>query len=77
MAALHRRAVEGGSYQVKLSLARSAMWVEELGLLDVAAQGDLSETDSYPLGVPGRSRGCRDDGGGPNGTSAIPGVVFS
>lgn len=48
MAALHRRAVEGGSYQVKLSLARSAMWVQELGLLDVAAQGDLPETDSYP-----------------------------
>lgn len=38
MAALHRRAIEGGSYQVKLSLARSAMWVQELGLLDVAAQ---------------------------------------
>ena len=48
MAALHRRAVEGGSYQVKLSLTRSAMWVEELGLLDVAAQGDVPETDSYP-----------------------------
>ena len=48
MAALHRRAVEGGSYHVKLSLARSAMWVQELGLLDVAAQADLPETDSYP-----------------------------
>jgi crotonobetainyl-CoA:carnitine CoA-transferase CaiB-like acyl-CoA transferase len=48
MAALHRRAVEGGSYQVKLSLARSAMWVQELGLLDVSAPGDLPDTDSYP-----------------------------
>ncbi len=48
MAALHRRAVEGGSYHVKLSLARSAMWVQELGLLDVAAQAHLPETDSYP-----------------------------
>jgi crotonobetainyl-CoA:carnitine CoA-transferase CaiB-like acyl-CoA transferase len=48
MAALHRRAVEGGSYQVKLSLTRSATWVQELGLLDVDAQGDLPETDSYP-----------------------------
>ena len=48
MAALHRRAIEGGSYQVKLSLARSAMWVQELGLLDVAAQGEVPETDSYP-----------------------------
>ena len=48
MAALYRRAIEGGSYQVKLSLARSAMWVQDLGLLDVAAQGEVPETDSYP-----------------------------
>jgi crotonobetainyl-CoA:carnitine CoA-transferase CaiB-like acyl-CoA transferase len=48
MAALHRRAIEGGSYQVKLSLARSAMWVQELGLLDAAAQAEAPETDSYP-----------------------------
>ena len=48
MAALHRRAIEGGSYQVKVSLTRSAMWVQELGLLDVAAQGEVPETDSYP-----------------------------
>jgi hypothetical protein len=24
------------------------MWVEELGLLDVGAQGDLPQTDAYP-----------------------------
>ena len=48
MTALHRRAIEGGSYQVKLSLARSAMWVQELGLLDVLAQGEVPETDTYP-----------------------------
>jgi hypothetical protein len=24
------------------------MWVQELGLLDVAAQGEVPETDSYP-----------------------------
>jgi len=48
MAALHRRAIEGGSYQVKLSLTRSAMWVQDLGLLDVAAQGDVPESDTYP-----------------------------
>ena len=48
MAALHRRAVEGGSYQVKLSLARSAMWVQELGLLDVAAQGDAARDRLIP-----------------------------
>ena len=48
MAALHRRAIEGGSYQVKLSLTRSVMWVQELGLLDVAAQDGVPETDIYP-----------------------------
>jgi crotonobetainyl-CoA:carnitine CoA-transferase CaiB-like acyl-CoA transferase len=48
MAALHRRAIEGGSYQVKVSLARSAMWVQDLGVLDVAAQSAVPETDSYP-----------------------------
>ena len=48
MAALLRRAKEGGSYHVKLSLARSAMWVQELGLLDIDLQKDLPATDSYP-----------------------------
>ena len=48
MAALLRRATEGGSYQVKLSLTRSVMWVQELGLLDVAAQSDVPDTDTYP-----------------------------
>ncbi|MGN6795124.1 MAG: CoA transferase [Streptosporangiaceae bacterium] len=48
MAALHRRAIEGGSYQVNLSLTRSIMWVQELGLLEVETQGDVPETDSYP-----------------------------
>lgn len=32
-AALLRRSVEGGSYHVKVSLARTAMWVQDLGLL--------------------------------------------
>jgi crotonobetainyl-CoA:carnitine CoA-transferase CaiB-like acyl-CoA transferase len=48
MAALLRRADEGGSYHVKLSLARSAMWVQELGFLDTALQGHLPKTDIYP-----------------------------
>jgi len=48
MAALLRRATEGGSYQVNLSLTRSVMWVQELGLLDVAAQSQAPETDTYP-----------------------------
>ncbi|CAM3844492.1 CoA transferase [Bordetella tumulicola] len=34
MQALIRRAQEGGSYHVKVSLARTSMWVQELGLLD-------------------------------------------
>lgn len=49
MAALLRRSEEGGSYHVKLSLARSAMWVQSLGLLDTAIQNTLPETDHYPI----------------------------
>ncbi|MDQ0625978.1 CoA transferase [Paraburkholderia graminis] len=48
MAALLRRSIEGGSYHVKLSLARSAMWVQEMGLLDVSVQGELPSNDNYP-----------------------------
>lgn len=33
-AALHRRAIEGGSYQVRVSLTRMCMWANEIGLLD-------------------------------------------
>jgi crotonobetainyl-CoA:carnitine CoA-transferase CaiB-like acyl-CoA transferase len=36
-AALHRRATEGGSYRVKVSLTRMCMWAQELGLLDKSA----------------------------------------
>ncbi len=36
-AALHRRATEGGSYQVRVSLTRMCMWAQELGLLDNSA----------------------------------------
>ncbi|MBP1296351.1 CoA transferase [Bradyrhizobium elkanii] len=48
MAALLRRAEQGGSYHVKLSLARSAMWVQEFGLLDTALQAHLPISDTYP-----------------------------
>jgi len=48
MAALLRRSIEGGSYAVKLSLARSAMWVEELGLLPLDEQVNLPSEDKYP-----------------------------
>ena len=36
-AALHRRAIEGGSYQVRVSLTRMCVWAQELGLLDHTA----------------------------------------
>lgn len=36
-AALYRRATEGGSYRVKVSLTRMCMWAQEIGLLDKGA----------------------------------------
>jgi len=36
-AALLRRAEEGGSYQVRVSLTRMCMWAQDVGLLDAAA----------------------------------------
>jgi crotonobetainyl-CoA:carnitine CoA-transferase CaiB-like acyl-CoA transferase len=48
MAALLRRSIEGGSYHVKVSLARSEMWVQELGLLETTGQASLPEKDGYP-----------------------------
>lgn len=48
MAALLRRSIEGGSYHVKISLARSVMWVQELGFLETDAQTSLPEKDTYP-----------------------------
>lgn len=49
MAALLRRSIEGGSYHVKISLARSVMWVQEMGYLDTVAQASLPEKDIYPV----------------------------
>lgn len=34
LAALMRRAKEGGSYEVQVSLARTCMWIQDIGLLD-------------------------------------------
>ncbi|WP_274911119.1 CoA transferase [Streptomyces sp. WZ-12] len=48
MAALLRRSVEGGSYHVRLSLTRSAMWVQELGLIDEQLLAGVSEKDTHP-----------------------------
>jgi crotonobetainyl-CoA:carnitine CoA-transferase CaiB-like acyl-CoA transferase len=45
-AALHRRAIEGGSYRVKVSLTRMCMWAAEIGLLDrTALDGTLPFAD--------------------------------
>jgi crotonobetainyl-CoA:carnitine CoA-transferase CaiB-like acyl-CoA transferase len=54
-AALLRRATEGGSYQVRVSLTRMCMWAHEVGLLDHAAlQGarpfaDVVKESDLPL----------------------------
>jgi crotonobetainyl-CoA:carnitine CoA-transferase CaiB-like acyl-CoA transferase len=48
MAALLRRSIEGGSYNVKLSLTRSAMWVQELGFLPLDQQAGIPKKDEYP-----------------------------
>lgn len=48
MAALLRRSTEGGSYAVRVSLARSTMWVQDLGLLTANEQDGAPETDNYP-----------------------------
>lgn len=54
-AALRRRAIEGGSYQVRVSLTRMCMWAQELGLLDASALdgttrfADLASQSDLPL----------------------------
>ena len=49
LSALISRAKEGGSYHVKVSLARTSMWVEALGLLkDNEISENLPGTDVYP-----------------------------
>lgn len=44
VAALCRRATSGGSYHVSVSLARTAMWVQDLGLLPPEAYGHAAST---------------------------------
>ena len=54
-AALHRRAIEGGSYQVRVSLTRMCMWASEIGLLDGSALAgalpfaDIAKETDLPL----------------------------
>ena len=61
MEALARRAIEGGSYHVQLSLARTSMWVQELGINEPAGPlqrfDDLSpvmQTSVSPFGKLGQ-----------------------
>ena len=52
LAAIHRRATEGGSYRVSVSLARTAMFVASLGEVDPALAGTADEhTLRDPEGV--------------------------
>jgi hypothetical protein len=53
-AALIKRAVEGGSYWVRVSLTRSAMWVQDLGRIDTTKRTfiydtTLEERDKYMM----------------------------
>jgi crotonobetainyl-CoA:carnitine CoA-transferase CaiB-like acyl-CoA transferase len=48
MVALLRRATEGGSYHVKVSLVRSCMWVQDLGLLTPEQYQSAPPADIFP-----------------------------
>jgi hypothetical protein len=49
MVALLRRTIEGGSYHVKISLARSAMWVQDLDYIAPDIYKSAPEKDLYPV----------------------------
>ncbi len=51
MAALLLRAKHGGSYHVKVSLARTAMWVQSLGYISPEAYSKMPEKDEYPTNL--------------------------
>jgi hypothetical protein len=42
IAALRRRATEGGSYRVRVSLARVALWLLQMGIFDNSYAGDVA-----------------------------------
>jgi crotonobetainyl-CoA:carnitine CoA-transferase CaiB-like acyl-CoA transferase len=53
LAALRRRAVEGGSYRVVVSLTRTVLWLLSLGIFDKAyAQATAGSTDEHVYVVP-------------------------
>jgi crotonobetainyl-CoA:carnitine CoA-transferase CaiB-like acyl-CoA transferase len=54
MAALLRRAREGGTWHVKVSLVQSAMWVQRLGLLQPDTYADkpgVPNTDDFDVAL--------------------------
>lgn len=51
MAALLMRAKHGGSYHVKVSLARTAMWVQNLGYVPESDYSKMPEKDEYPTNL--------------------------
>jgi CoA transferase family III len=51
LTALRRRAVEGGSYRVTVSLTRTVLWLLSLGIFDKAyAQATAGSSDEHPSG---------------------------
>ena len=53
LAALRRRAIEGGSYRVTVSLTRTVLWLLSLGIFDKAyAQATAGSTDEHRYAEP-------------------------
>jgi crotonobetainyl-CoA:carnitine CoA-transferase CaiB-like acyl-CoA transferase/DNA-binding beta-propeller fold protein YncE len=53
LAALRRRAIEGGSYRVVISLTRTVLWLLSLGIFDKAyAQATAGSTDEHHYAEP-------------------------
>jgi crotonobetainyl-CoA:carnitine CoA-transferase CaiB-like acyl-CoA transferase len=62
MGALRRRAIEGGSYHVRVSLARTAMWVHSLKRVDPEAASGLGDVEQFmttSITPYGKLRHCR------------------
>lgn len=51
MSALLKRAIDGGSYHVKVTLSRSAMWVQNLGYIQPEKFMQAPEQDDYPINL--------------------------
>ena len=71
MAALYLRARNGGSYHVKVSLARTAMWVQNLGYVPAADYESMPDKDEYPVNLHSFATTCGKV------TELAPAVTFS